>query len=269
MDKKLELINNVEETNAMPNISLDLMSLISDPGTTISDISQKVKLDEALAAYILKNCNSPLYGIKNEITSIPQALTLLGFSAIRTILMSYFNRKLYNITGKNEINYDLWLHSVSVASFSQAIASHLDTDPEEAYLAGLLHDIGKLIIYSLKNTAFEEVLIQIRTSGKESFTVEENSFEFNHMEIGSLIMEKWKLSKDFVEVAQFHHSTSHYNNENNYISIVAFANLLAHGENDESQIDLSFFFNKYSLSEKKFEKIISKGLELKKNYISF
>ncbi len=71
MDRKLEIISNLEETNAMPKISLDLMGLINDPGTTILEVSKKVKLDEALAAFILKNCNSPLYGIKNEIYSNP------------------------------------------------------------------------------------------------------------------------------------------------------------------------------------------------------
>ncbi len=269
MDKKTEIIEQVEEINAMPRIALDLLGMINEPGITISELTKKIKLDEALIAYILRNCNSPLYGIKTEINSIPQALTLLGFTKLKTILMSYFNKNLYNITGKDEINNKLWIHSISVASYSEAIASTINANQETAYLSGLLHDIGKLIIYSSDNDTLEKVLEEIDESKKESYIIEKNILGFNHMEIGSLIMEKWKFSENLIKVCKFHHSAEHYNDKNKYICIVAFANILAHEEIEESQIDLSFFFNKYRLSEKKFEDIISTGLELKEKYLQF
>ncbi len=269
MDKKSEIIAKVEEINAMPRITLDVMGLLNEPGTTISDITNKVKLDEALVAFILRNCNSPLYAIKSEIRSLPQALNLLGFATIKSILMSYFNKNLYSISGKSEIKNMLWVHSISVASFAQSIALLLKADPEEAYLAGLLHDIGKLIIYDSDNPSFEKVLNEIEQSKVESYKVEEKILGFNHMEIGSMIMEKWKFLQTLKEVAKFHHYNLYYDHKNIYIPIVAFANLLTYQEINKDQVDLNLFLNKYRLSEVKLEKIISKGLELQKSYLEF
>ncbi len=269
MDKKQEIIDNTEDINAMPNVALDLMALINEPRTTITDLARVIKLDEALAAYILKNCNSPFYGIKNEVTSIPQALTLLGFSVLRTILMTYFNKNLYSISGKSEINNKLWIHSIGVASFSQAIARHLKLNEEEAYLAGLLHDIGKLIIYINDNTGYEKVLKTIENSETESYIVEENTLGYDHTQIGTLIMKKWKFSRTLIDVAQHHHSVTHYNDPNKYIAVVAFADLLAHQEIDEERIDLTFFSYKYHLNEMTLEKIIDTGIMLKETYLKF
>ncbi len=269
IDIRLEVIEKMDEVNAMPQITLDLMGLINEHGTSVSDIANKVKLDEALAAYILRNCNSPLYGIKTEINSIPQALTLLGLSTIKKILMSYINKNLYSISGNNEIKNELWVHSVTVAAFSEAIAGKLKINQEQAYLAGLLHDIGKLIIYSSDNTAYEEVLERIDSSENESFVIEEELLGFNHMEIGLLAMTKWKFFKDIIEVAQFHHSKKHFNKKNKYIGVIAFANLLTYQELDERLVDLSYFLKKYKLSENQLEKIILTGLELKKTYLEF
>ncbi len=269
MNKKLEIISQIEEISAMPQITLDIMGILSEHTTSISDISMKVKLDEALAAYIIKNCNSPLYGIKTDISSISQALTLLGFSTIKTILMSYINKNLYTISGKSEIKNKLWIHSISVASFSQAIANNININPEEAYLAGLLHDIGKLIIYGSDNSVYENILNEIDESCEESYIIEEKVLGFNHMEIGSLVMKKWKFLKSLIDVAEFHHSALHYNKKNKFIGIIAFANLLTYQEVDEKIVDFSFFTNKYKLSEKKLEKIISTGLELKEKYLEF
>ncbi len=269
MNKMSEIISQVDDINAMPGITLDIMGLLNERGTTIMDLTKKIKTDEALAAFILKNCNSPLYGIKSEITSILQALTLLGFATIKTILMSYFNKNLYSLSGKNEIKKKLWHHSISVASFSQSIASQINLNQEESYLSGLLHDIGKLIIYKSDNELFENVLEDIALSGQESYVAETKAFGFNHSEIGALIMKKWQFADVLSEVSQFHHSGLHYDNKNPYIGVVAFANLISHKEIKNETVDVSYFINKYKLSEKKIEKIISTGLDLYNGYIAF
>jgi len=269
LDRKEEIIAQIDEINAMPVVTLDLMGLLNEQGTTITDLSRKVKSDEALAAFILKNCNSPLYGIKSEIKSILQALTLLGFSRIKSILMTYINKNLYNISGKSEIKNKLWRHSVSVASFSQAIATHIKVDTEEAYLAGLLHDIGKLIIYNAEQKIFEKVLTEIELSGSESYLIETKFLGFNHMEIGSLIMEKWKFSNNLIESAQFHHTNLNIGN-NKFIGVVAFANEISHSEHDaKSDIKQSPFLKEYNISYDKLKKIIDYGLNLEKEYLGF
>lgn len=269
MDSKNEIIAKVDEISAMPNITLDLMGLINESGTSISDLEKKVKSDEALAAFILKNCNSPLYGIKSEIKSIFQALTMLGFAKIKSILMYYINKNLYSLSGKSEIKNKLWRHSISVASFSQAIASQINIDTEEAYLAGLLHDIGKLIIYNAEQEKFELVLTKIEKNGNESYIEETEIFGFNHTEIGSLIMEKWKFADNLIESTQFHHSNINLENKNKFIGVVSFANQISHSEIDEKKADLAPFLNAYKISDKKLEKIIYQGLDLQKSYLGF
>ncbi|MCP4215372.1 MAG: HDOD domain-containing protein, partial [bacterium] len=121
LEKDFKFIDKIEELAAMPSIALDLMAMLNDPSSSVTNIVDRVKLDQAMISYILKNCNSPLYGVRNEVTSIKMAVNLLGFSTLKSILMAYFMRNLYQLSGKNEIKDYLWKHSVAVAVFSKSL----------------------------------------------------------------------------------------------------------------------------------------------------
>jgi HD-like signal output (HDOD) protein len=119
------------------------------------------------------------------------------------------------------------------------------------------------------NKVYLKILNEIEETGKESYTVETKFLGFNHMEIGSLIMEKWQFADNLIESTQFHHSNINLENKNKCIGIVSFANQISHSEIDENKVDFTQFLDVYKISEKKFEKIVKTGLDLQKSYLGF
>ena len=125
IEKELSFIDKIKKIPSIPVVILDLMALLNDQSTTIKDIITKLKVDQGLTTHILKCCNSALFGVRREINSIVQAVNLLGFLNLKSILMSHFVGNLYSSAGKNDIINDLWKHSVAVGVFAKELANHM------------------------------------------------------------------------------------------------------------------------------------------------
>ncbi len=260
LPKEVEFLKNIEELSAMPSIALDIMALLNDPGSTMQIIVNKIKLDQAMISYIIKNCNSPLYGIRNEVTSITMAINLLGYTNLKSILMSYFMRNLYNLSGKNEIRKLMWKHSVSVAVFSRELGKKLKLSSEEAYLAGLLHDIGQMALYLWKPEEFEKEVTEALAQGKSVVDAELACFNVAHTDVGYHLMEKWNFSAVLKEVALYHHHPYKFEGSNQYIQVVDFANRLSHHYLEDRHENLESIWVYLKWTEKDLDALASEAL---------
>jgi putative nucleotidyltransferase with HDIG domain len=261
-----EFIDRIEELSAMPSIALDLMGMLNEPGSSVRTIVEKVQLDQAMISYILKTCNSPLFGVRTQVTSISMAINLLGFSNLKSILMSYFMRNLYQLSGKNEIKNLLWKHSISVAFFSKNLSPKVGTDPDEAYLAGLLHDVGKMVLYLDNPVNYAKVIYEVDHNKKGFIESENELFQFSHADAGFFLMEKWKFSDLLKDVALHHHDCDPLTDKGKIISIVCFANELSHTFLENRVGDIDKFLGRFRFTEKELDNVVNESQKMIDSY---
>lgn len=253
----LEFIDNIEELSAMPALALDVMAMVNDMTTSVHDIAQKVRLDQAMVSFLLKACNSPLYGVRQEVTNINRAINLLGYSTIKSILMSYFNRNLYQLSGKNEVKDSLWKHSVAVAVFARNLCSKLNMDPEDGYVAGLLHDIGKMVLYLDDSDKYGEIVRRVADKESPDFlTAEKELLGMTHVETGYFLLEKWKFSQLLKDVVLYHHELKLFVGDDQVIGLVAFADQLTHVFMEKRFDDLDPFMEQFGISGSDVDQVV-------------
>jgi putative nucleotidyltransferase with HDIG domain len=264
----LAFIEKIDALSAMPSIAMDVMGMLNDPSVSVKEITDKIRLDPAMVAFVLKNCNSPLYGIRSEVTSILRAINLLGYSNLKSILMSYFMKNLYHLSGRSDIKEQLWKHSIATAVFSKNLCNFLNMDGEDGYVAGLLHDIGKMILYLDDHQKYEEV-IEIVSSGKNDFiTAERNLLKFTHVDTGYFLLEKWKFSEILKDVVLYHHDLELFMGSDRIIGVVAFANLLTHVFLEKRFENLDQFLELFDIQEKDLDKIVESTTESVQEFYS-
>jgi putative nucleotidyltransferase with HDIG domain len=211
-EKALEKIRReVEEIGALPTlpeIPMKILSLIANEDSSMEDISKIVERDPSLTANILKVANSPYYGARQKIASLKLALAMMGLNEIINIVTGISIVRLFPARPKGGSfeRTKFWQHSFGCASASRMLAStlQLDTDGVE-FVAGLLHDLGKLIL----DQYFHAKLRDIRKlQGKEGISVLEAEVEVvgvDHATLGSWLAERWDLPASLVESIAYHH----------------------------------------------------------------
>ena len=256
----LAFIDNLKELRATPVVVMELMGLLHDsPGRDIEiAVANKIALDPAMTAFVLKFCNSPLFSHRAPVNTVSRALTMMGFYRLKSILISYFLRTLYAKVGKKYIFNYLWEHSFQVAFISRELATHLDCEEiaEEAYIAGLLHDIGKLVVYCHDPENYEDLLQQVDKERVSLLPLETDTYGYSHTDTGSYLMDLWRLSDLLKHSVQYHHDFDHYRGKEKAVGLVAFANITAHyalGKQDESP---EKFLKSFGMSEKRYQLIL-------------
>lgn len=204
-----QMISKVDEIPALPNVVLQVMQLTEDPDSTPHDIESVVLKDQSLTTRVLRLANSAYYGYPRRISTISEATILLGFQAIRSITLSAAVNKVLvrEIPGYNMAKGELWRHSQAAAITARHIAHRNKIkNAEQIYVAGLLHDIGKVIMGHYVQDAYAEVIDMVISSQITFLQAEEEVLGFNHAQVGARIAEKWNLPPCLVESIAYHHS---------------------------------------------------------------
>ncbi len=202
------------EVADLPSMSLTVTEVISacdDPEITVGRISQVILRDQALTASILRLANSAFYGHSRQVTTISDASLLLGFSAVKSLAISAHTSSLLAgpLPGYGLQRGELWNHSVAVAFTSRRLALEVKNPPvEEAFVAGLLHDIGKLILSSRMEDAFEEVVALAEERRVPLHEIEVELLGFDHAELGAQVAAAWNFPPELEEAIRYHHDPS-------------------------------------------------------------
>jgi len=227
------LNNEIEPLQLVPSVAIKLLKLTNDENARIDDLSRIIETEPTLAAKILRNVNSAAYSLPNKIASIHRAVNILGFSTVRRIaLAQLFYNKLIRYNPHTKFNQlFFWQHCLFVASLSREIALELKhPDPDMVYTAGLIHDIGKVVLETYGRLTYSS-FIGTKTNLYSTIEAERNFFGLTHAEIGYIFCLEWQMPDPITAVVACHHSLTYpemvFAGFQQEIAIVAFANYIA------------------------------------------
>jgi HD-like signal output (HDOD) protein len=206
-------IAEISHIATLPEITLKIIELVEDPSSTAQDLHKVISNDPALCSRILKVVNSAFYGLPRQIGSINRAIVLLGLNAVKNIAIAASLTKLFR-GGELCARFsakDLWIHSIATAACAKLICDELKLGvSDEAFLAGLIHDIGIMVeVQAMRHEllqVFEEMTFdRDGTPASDMIALERKNLGADHPSFGSGLCEAWKFPKSFTWVTQHHH----------------------------------------------------------------
>ena len=207
--KQLEqLVASVADLKPLPSTVTTALRLLDDLDSSVDQISAIISVDQAVTARLLKFANSAYYGTIQPCSTVTEALCRLGFRKTKNILLaaSYSSLLGRRLAGYNLGRGELWRHSVAVANTAQRLSAQVSySAPDEAYIAGLLHDIGKLVLDQYRKVNWDELLALGQAGNRSLIDAEDMLLGVNHVQVGSALAKSWGLPAPLVDAIAFHH----------------------------------------------------------------
>jgi putative nucleotidyltransferase with HDIG domain len=214
---KTRIINKMKEIKSFPQFVVETLRKLNDPNSNASDVAATLSRDEGLVLRTLKLANSAAYGMSRNISDITEAIALLGYKNISNIVLA---ATVYSVMDKGLSGYaldrgELWRHSLTTAYVARHIAQKTRKVPaEEAYVGGLLHDIGKVVLNDYVRFGYG-IIVKLVEEERTPFTeAEVKVLGFDHATVGSLLVERWNLPKGYYYSTLLHHRPNDLDAEN-------------------------------------------------------
>ncbi|MCC6681151.1 MAG: HDOD domain-containing protein [Phycisphaeraceae bacterium] len=202
-------IAEISHIATLPEVTMKIIQLVENPDSTAQDLNKVISNDPALGARILKVVNSAFYGLPGQIGSINRAIVLLGLNAVKNIAIAASLAKLFR-GGRISPNFnarDLWTNAIASATATRLLADRVGLGlPDEAFLAGLIHDLGILVEIQARRPKFIEVLDKLEAN--PNLTLRDAEMQVigaTHEHFGAALCKLWKFPTSFAHVTGFHH----------------------------------------------------------------
>jgi len=217
------IANQTIEIATLPEVTMRIVKVVQDPRSTAHDLHKIVSNDPALSARVLRVVNSAFYGLPGQIGSLDRAIMLLGLNAVKNISIAASLSKMFkqatrcdDFTGK-----DLWEHSVAVGAANKLITTQMGLSlPDEAFLAGLIHDIGLVSLMQFQGKKLPDI-VALAKAGVAFRKAEEEIVGASHTQIGMALAARWKFPRSFQYVAGYHHTPLELAQENRLLTTVS------------------------------------------------
>jgi HD-like signal output (HDOD) protein len=206
--KAMSLVSDIA---TLPEVTVKIINIVEAPRSTARDLHEVIKTDPALSARLLKVVNSAFYGLPGQVATIDRAIVLLGLSTVKNIAIAASISRLFTgerisetFTGK-----DIWRHSVAVAVLTRQIYKQAfghQPDADEAFLCGLIHDLGLLVIRQAFPEQLAQVIDECAKNGGNFCEIEERILGANHQIFGQQLAAKWKFPTRLRTVLGYHHA---------------------------------------------------------------
>lgn len=211
-DKLEHAVSRLSDLPTIPNTLLRIWQLVDDPDSSASDLERVITMDQALSAKIIRLVNSPYYGVRDPVTSCRQAITLLGFDTVKNLSVCVCVVSACLPDGQVNKEFDLrelWKHSIAVGVTAEAIANRAGIDdPDAAFTAGVLHDVGKLVMNLTLSREYGQALARARKDGVFLREAESVMFGADHQYFGSFLARMWGFPAPLIDVIGKHHTPS-------------------------------------------------------------
>jgi len=201
-----EKLSEIHDLPSLPLAADSIMQAVLDDKSSALTIANAVSKDPAFATRILRVVNSAYYGFYRQITSIKEAVTLLGINEIKMMAMAITIYDLFKIKESRKYNRrTLWMHGVAVAYMADFFQKKMGRGLEEAYVAGLLHDIGKIVLDQFFPEETHQIMEEFQSCGNY-LQAERNVMGLDHGELGYLVAERWNLPAEISIGIRYHHA---------------------------------------------------------------
>lgn len=230
----LTLVNSTIDLPTMPEVLLKLNEIMAKPDTSAAEVAKVVSADPAVSANILRIVNSAYYGLQVRVSSVSLAISVMGFNmtkkvALKAAVFSSFGKSREKIQHFDPSAF--WKHAVytgvAARTMSQNSKQFGDMHPEDAYIAGLLHDIGKIIMMEKSTPQYLAMLRKSAQSGRSESEGELEDFGYTHADVGSVLAIKWSLPEDLAIAIRYHHAPARDPFHRSLSSLIHLADQLA------------------------------------------
>jgi putative nucleotidyltransferase with HDIG domain len=200
-----DVVRQIRDLPSLSAVVVELMSSIDNEETDVRALGQKIALDQALTAKTLRLANSSFYGMSTKVTTIDQAISVLGFHSIRTLVTACAVTSSFSASDSRVDFQAFWRHSVACAVCAKLLASHLKLNPAAAFTAGLLHDIGTLILANQLPEPYARMLAHRAEHDCTIVLAEQAVFGFDHAAAGAALCAYWKFPVLIQDAVAQHH----------------------------------------------------------------
>jgi HD-like signal output (HDOD) protein len=189
-----EIVRRIHDLPSLPAVVAELLASMEDDDIDLQQLARKISLDQALTAKTLRLANSSFYGMQSKVTNIQQAMSVLGFHSVRTLVTACGVIGGVPAVPGMQLDFNaFWRHSIATAVWARALARRLRQSPDTAFTAGLLHNVGKLVLATRFPDEYAEVQIWRREHGGSTAEAQLQVFGVDDTQAGSALAAYWKF----------------------------------------------------------------------------
>jgi len=225
-----QMVQDVSTIHSLPMFYSQLSEAIDHPRSSIADIAKIISEDLGLTARILKLANSPLFGYFSKIETITQAVTIIGVLQVRDLALALSVMDVFSGIPESMVNMEqFWRHSLATGLTARLVAtSQREASLERFFVAGILHDVGRLVMYIRVPELALELLERCRSTGELLYRAERDLFGFDHADVGGALLRRWKIPARVAQPVERHHLSQMAEQYPREASILHFADIVAH-----------------------------------------
>ena len=221
-------VKSIEGLPSFPATHAEILKLANSDDTSSEDVADKLQLDSGLLATVFKIVNSAGYGFRKKVDSLQLAVTLLGLEELANIVMA---AQVYDKLGDYDDGAGLdlkafWRHSVGVGFASRAISKKVQQEAESAFLAGMLHDVGKIVLDRYFGDYYKGVMEIVEDGTTSIYTAEQEIMGITHAQIGGVLAGEWKFANNYVNTIIYHHKPKDAARYKRLVSLVHIADVI-------------------------------------------
>jgi putative nucleotidyltransferase with HDIG domain len=203
------IIQKLGDLPSAPPILQKVIQLTSNIDSHVADVAHSIAADQSISAKVVRMSNSPIFARAKRVSTLDEAIKVLGFNQLKSIIITASTFQMFETSTHADIATKLWHHSFSTAIGSRIIAERLTTlNKDEAYLAGLLHDIGKLIFLKTTPHVYAQLVDNVKQNNTVLLAEEQREFGFDHTDLGAALLEKWAIPGNILSAVADHHKCS-------------------------------------------------------------
>lgn len=198
----------------LPTVAMEVLDLTSKPNVDLREIEKAIERDQAMTARVLRTINSSFYGLSRRCGSIRQAVAFLGLDTVKSLVLGFSLVKVADGGGRDEVTFDFinyWRRSFLCASsariFASAVQGSLKVDPDEAFVAALVQDVGMVTLWRVHGDRYLQILDMVGPSHDGIIQAERRHFEVDHAHIGSEMTRRWRFPESIVSAISSHHQS--------------------------------------------------------------
>ena len=229
MDAVYKLLREVKVLPPSPQVLPKVLDALRHEQTTLEEVGELIALDPVLTAKLLHYCNSVYFSGREPVSSVPEAIGRVGFQTIFSLVSAVTGSKAFNPPAVSGVDgTQLWRHSLTTAFGCKFIAEDIDAESNLLFTAGLLHDIGRVVMAQAKGAEYGQLFNSAVRDGADATAREKAAYGFTHADVGACLMESWKLPALLVEAVRFHHQPAAAGAAKKTAAGVCVGNALAH-----------------------------------------